>query len=191
MVNQVTHRLPQVVFGFILMFPVPVAAEFTNRQVTVVVSPMFEQRGEWTCLIVSNATHYFRFWTLPERERWTSFRLDTNSVYTFVVDDGRYTRELLKIKLQGNTLFDREVCDVHRVKLGNQEVRYVYGYVRPAPPAPGEPSWETERELFPFRQRKTIWGGCIPHEAKTTMVLFCSQCETAYQEWKRQARPAK
>jgi len=43
------------------MFHVLVAAEFTNRQVTVEVSPIFEQRGEWTCLIVSNANHFFRF----------------------------------------------------------------------------------------------------------------------------------
>jgi len=187
-VKRVTHKLLHVIFGFSFALSVVDAAELTNKQVTVVASPIFEQRGEWTCLIVSNASHFYRFWSLPARERWFEVSWDTNSIYTFVVADGPYMRELLKIEHQGKTLFDKEVCNVHHIKLEREEVPIIYGLI--IPPTNSPPA-EIERKSFPFRHRESAWGGCIPYTIKTTKISVCAQCSAAYRKWERENRTAK
>src|SRR5215211_6181016 len=85
--------------------------------------------------------------------------LDTNRVYTFTVDQRPYRSitipELRRVRLDDQTVYDIEVCEVHKTKMDHQEVRISYGLPLPRP---DEPSSEIERKLFPHCREYSLGG---------------------------------
>lgn len=79
------------------------------------------------------------------------------------------------------TIYNIEVCEIHRTKMEHEEVRIAYGLIRPGP---DEPSGDTERRLFSHRRGYSL-GGCVitPFSPKTMRVYVCTDCKKAYQKW--------
>lgn len=81
-------------------------------------------------------------------------------------------------------IYDREVCEVHQVKMELKEVPIFYGSFLPIH---GGPSGETAHRLFPHH-REYLLGGCVitPGSPETNKVYFCSQCKVAYGKWTKE-----
>jgi hypothetical protein len=124
--------------------------------------------------------------------------LDTNRVYTFTVDQkpdhtsygaAITVPELRKVQWSGQTIYDIEVCEIHKGKMEHEEVRVLYGLIRPEP---GEPSGDEEQRLFPHRHEMLL-GGCVswPNSPKTKKVYVCGECTKAFDKWKSEKTQTK
>jgi hypothetical protein len=157
-----------------------------GQSVIVTARPQFEQRGEFVDLIISNASQSFDIsWAMPPKVQFVPVLLDSNQVYTFTVAQKTYQGttipELRKVEFRGQTIYDIEVCEVHKVKMELKKVGIAYGF--PAS-SPDEPSTETEGRLFPHRREYAL-GGCVvsPDSSNTTEVYVCPECKEAFGWW--------
>jgi hypothetical protein len=119
--------------------------------------------------------------------------LDTNQFYTFTVAQKPFynftTPELQRVELAGQTIYDIEVCEVHKTRMEHKKVKILYGLIRLAP---DEPSADTERRLFPHHREYSFGGCCVtPDSPKTERVYVCSECKKAYEKWKSENKMAK
>lgn len=148
--------------------------------------PCFEQRGQFVYLILSNANQSFDIsWAMSPDFKFVPISLDTNQVYTFTVKPKPYQSitipELRKVEFQRQTIYDIEVCEVHKIKMEHKDVEIAYGLILPTK---DDPSPDTEQRLFPHRREYSL-GGCVvaPDSPKTTQVYICPKCKEAFEWW--------
>lgn len=163
-----------------------------GQSVVVTAKPRFEQRGEFIKLIVSNANHSAEVsWAVLPAVQFVPLSLDTNQVYTFIVEQKPYREiaipELRRVEVNGQTIYDIEVCEIHKTKMEYKEVKIAYGLILPKR---DDPSADTERQLFPHRREYSL-GGCVvtTDSPKTDQVYVCSNCKTAFEWWSGTATP--
>ena len=170
------------------------AADRTAETVVITAKPRFEQRGQFIELVISDTNRNFEIgWGMPPDVRFVPVSLDTNRVYMFTVAQREFHSisipELRRVQLDGQTIYDIEVCEIHKTKMEHKEVRIAYGLILPSP---GEPTGETAQRLFPHRH-EVSFGGCVtkPDSPKTEKVYVCSACKKAYAKWKTENQKTK
>ncbi len=161
------------------------------QTVTIAAKPRFQTRGGLIDLVVDDGGQSFNIlWGAAPSTYFVPVSLDTNRIYTFTVIHTPHNRikvpEIRRIQLDGQTIYDMEVCDVHKIRMQHRKVEIIYGLVRPEPSAP---SSETERRLFPHRREFSL-GGCIPGAEKTETIYICPECKKAYQRWNSERKKA-
>jgi len=139
------------------------ATEEPLQTVVITTKPTFEQRGPFLDLVISDTNRSFDF-------RWG------------IAPDVQFIPV-------SKTIYDIEVCEVHKTRMEHKEVRIAYGLIRPGP---GEPSGDTERHLFPHRL-EIAFGGCVtmPDSPKTKRVFVCAECKKGYDKWKSEHKKAR
>ncbi len=170
------------------------AAERAQQTVVITAKPRFEQRGQFIDLVIGDTNRSFDIgWGMPPNIQFIPVSLDTNRVYSFTVAQRPLHSitipELRRVQLDGKTIYDIEVCEVHKTKMEHKEVRIIYGLIIPGP---DEPSRDTDRQMFPHR-REVSFGGCsiTPDSPKTTRVYVCSECRKGYDQWKTEHKKTK
>jgi hypothetical protein len=159
-------------------------AAFAEGEVVITTRPRFEDQGQFTSLILSDGDQSWNIlWAMPPKMQFVPVTLDTNRVYRFVVHkeprgDLRIPK-LLKVQLDGQTIYDIEVCEAHKTIMEPKAVRIAYGLVRPEPDAPPA---DTEQQLFPHRH-EYLSGGCVVGPERWGTVYVCRQCKEAFQWW--------
>ncbi len=121
----------------------------------------------------------------------TSISLESNRVYTFTIitedfkkPDAPTVRRstVVKVERDGKIIYDREVCEVHQIRMEYRQGWIVYTYMLPGP---GEPSEVIEQRLFPHRKKHSFGGiDYNPGTPRKGDVYVCSQCKEAYEKWK-------
>ncbi len=171
----------------VLSFVAISAAECAAKTVVVTAKPRFQHQGQFVDLIISDKNHSFNIsWGMSPYLQFIPVSLETNRVYTFTVAQTTLRSfsipELRKVKLDGRTIYDIEICEVHKTRMKHKVVRVAYGLIIPGP---DEPSGVTERRLFPHR-REISFGGCVstPDSPKTERVYVCSECKKACDKWR-------
>jgi hypothetical protein len=162
------------------------------KQVTITARPTFEDQGQFTYLLLTNAQHSYRFlWGMPQKVQFVPVTLDTNRTYTFTFEERPYESitipELHRVQQDGQIVYDIEVCEVHKTKMEHEEVPILYGLIRRSPDGP---SSEEERNLFPH-ERECSFGGCTVGSQKTDWVYVCKDCKKAYEKWKADYKKTK
>lgn len=170
------------------------AAERTAQTVVITAKPRFEERGRFIHLVISDTNRSFEVgWGMPPDMQFIPVSLDTNRVYTFTVAQKPYHTitipELRKVQSGGQTIYDIEMCEVHKTKMEHKVVKIAYGLILPGPDSP---SADAERRLFPHSREYSL-GGCVitPHSPKTERVYVCSGCKKAYETWKSENKKTK
>jgi hypothetical protein len=161
-----------------------VALTAAAQTVVITTKPGIERRGQFSYLVIADTNHSFDISLgMPPDMPFIPVSLDTNRVYTFTVAQKPFHSitipRLRKVQLSGQTIYDIEVCEVHKTKMEHKEVQIVYGLILPGRDGP---SADTERRLFP-RSREYSLGGCIVGEEKTTEMYVCSACKEALAWW--------
>jgi hypothetical protein len=161
------------------------AATCADAQTTVFTAkPKFRQQGAEIYLVIDATNHSFEIeWWLGSASNFFPVTLDTNRVYNFTFTNigptGASIPELRKVQLGGQTIYDIEVCEVHHCKMEYKTVPVLYGRM---PSLPDDPSFDTERRLFPHRPTYSGYSSFVqPMQAKRMYV--CSQCEEAFDWW--------
>ena len=170
------------------------AAERAAQTVVITTKPRIEQRGQFSYLVIADTNHSFDIsWGMPPDMQFIPVSLDTNRVYAFTVAQRPYRTitfpELRKVQSDGQTIYDIEVCEVHKSKMDYKEVRISYGLPTRRP---DEPSGDTERRLFPHHREYSL-GGCVisSDSPKTEKVYVCGDCKKAYEKWKSENKKTK
>ncbi len=162
--------------------------------------PRFERRGQLLVdLVISDTNQSFEIsWgsALP-RMQFIPVSLDTNRVYSFTVGQKAFQNstipELRKVQSGGHTIYDIEICEIHKAKMEHKEVKITSDPRR----RPDEPSIEVERRLFPHSREYSVRrcvisvGGFEPDSPKTERVYVCSDCRKAYEKWKAENKKIK
>jgi hypothetical protein len=171
------------------------AAERTKGAVSITTTPKFEERGQFTYLIIGDAKHsYDVAWAMPPGLSFVPVSIETNRVYTFTVVEEPYKSikitKLTRVQQQGKIIYDVEVCEVHKTRMEHKKVRIAYGLIMPSP---GQPTADDERELFPHWREISFGGCCIePDSPKAEKIYVCSQCKVAHEKWtKNRQNPKK
>ena len=164
-----------------------VALTATESTIIITAKPKFEQRGLFTYLVLADTNHSLDLvWGMPPEIQFNPVALDANRAYTFTVVQKAHQSitipELRRVQSSGQTIYDIEVCEVHKTKMEHKEVRVDYG-LRAAVAV--EPSREIERRLFPHRHEE-LYGGCVESglSPKSQLRYFCTDCKVAYEKWK-------
>jgi hypothetical protein len=152
----------------------------------ITAKPRFKQRAGFVSLVVSDANQSFDIaWgAMVPKVQYLPLSLDTNVVYTFTVEQKPYREfvipELHRVDFNGQTIYDIEVCEVHKVKMEHKEVTIHYGLPRPV----DKLSADIERQLFPHSREYSL-GGCVisPQSPKTTETYVCGRCKEAFEWW--------
>lgn len=187
-------------FFWILSGCLGISAAEQPAQVTITTHPRFvELRGQYTCLVIADDKHSYQIgWALHlPKVQFFPVSLDTNLVYTFTVAEEPEERfksdirlpRLRRVQLGDQTIYDIEVCEVHKTRMDHKRVEIIYGLVLPGP---DEPSADTERRLFPHRREYSL-RGCAsgPDSPKTERVYVCTECKKAYEQWKSENKKTK
>jgi hypothetical protein len=158
--------------------------------VTITSAPKFERRGRYSCFtVIDDERHTFRLWGLDDQDPLPAVSLGTNAVYEFtfatVALGGERGLDLLRVRQDGETVYDVNRCEVHRVIMDRRTVRVVYGlpWFAYGGSKPGMPSREIVRRDFPHFL-ETAYGGCIPGVATNAEVRVCGECKGAYARWR-------
>jgi hypothetical protein len=164
-------------------------SEAAPQLVHVTSVPQLDQHEQGPFLTVRDVQHCY-YLILPS----FPFLLDTNRTYSFtVIDDpsrtvfiedpfnGVFGATLARVQLDGKTIYDIEVCEVHKVKMNEKDVPIIYGLYRPGPEVP---SPDIERRFFPHRREYAL-GGCMRalHGPTKEKRYLCGQCKVAYEKW--------
>ena len=170
---------------FILGLTLASLVAHASVQVVITARPKFVDRGQFTSLLLADDKHSYEVsWAMPPKMQFVPVQLDTNHVYTFTVLEKPYHTiiipQLLKVQADGQTIYDIEVCEVHKIKMQQKEVRISYGL-----PSRDILPTDTERQLFPHC-REQVLGGCVisPDSPKTERVFVCAECKSGYEKWK-------
>jgi hypothetical protein len=169
-------------------------AEFTTR-------PQLEVRGQYTYLVLTNEKHSCELlWAMDPKVEFFPVTLDTNRVYLFTVAERQRiftlpqrpdriisVPDLRRIRQDGKTIYDIEVCEVHKTRMEPREVQIVYGLFRRGP---DEPSDDIEQRLFPHCNEYSL-GGCTGMGEKTERVYVCADCKKAYDKWKAENKKSR
>ncbi|HMJ65368.1 MAG TPA: hypothetical protein VK615_08445 [Candidatus Binatia bacterium] len=147
-------------------------------------------------LTISNENaRYEVYWSYPPNYD-RPVVLESNRVYTFTVigepiNDcpSLVVPRVVRVEKDGKMLYDREICDVHHIRMERKEVPILYGLILPGL---GEPGGDTAQRLFPHRYETRLGGCCVtPTSPKTDKVYVCSECKKAYANWNANTKPEK
>ena len=163
------------------------AADRLTETFAITAKPRFEHGALVNLILADTKRSCTIIWGIPPDVQYVPVSLDTNRVYTFLVErkafpEYNFTNSALrKIQLAGQTIYEIEGCEVHHARMELKEVSIMYGLVIPGP---GAPSADSERRLFPHR-REVSFGGCVsmPDSPKTEQVYVCARCKKAYGKW--------
>ena len=183
-----------VLLCFVFSQLVANAAEQSKARVVITAPAKLEQRGDWIYLTISDARHSYDLpWAMPPHYAG-SVTLESNRVYTFTIIEERSRSgflipEVVRIERDRKLIYDREICEVHHIKMDRKQVKIEYGLILPGP---GEPTGETAQRLFPHRL-EVAFGGCVvsPDSPKTEKVYVCRECKKAYEKWKSENKKTK
>ncbi|MBI2440383.1 MAG: hypothetical protein HYV35_03325 [Lentisphaerae bacterium] len=186
--------LIQLLLTVALSYVVAFAGEHVQQPVAITTRPRFDDRGQVTYLLLSDNSHSYELsWGMPPKIRFVPVTLDTNSIYTFTVTERSYKGiaipELRRVQQEGQTIYDVEVCEIHKTKMEHKKVRILYGLILPGP---DEPTGDAEQQLFPHRREHSL-GGCVvsSDSPKTEMIYICTECKKAYARWKVENKKIK
>ena len=170
------------------------AAEKAKAPVVITAPAKLKPCGNWMCLTIADEKHNFELLWAMQPHYSVPVALESNRVYRFTVIKEPFRGginitipEVIRVEQDGRVIYDREVCQVHQLKMDRKKVPIVYGLFRPHP---GEPSAATERQLFPH-SRDFVLGGCVVGPEKTDHIFVCSDCKKAYEKWKTENPPKK
>ena len=86
---------------------------------------------------------------------------------------------VLHLSSVDTVIYDIARCPTHHVWMETQEVKIEYGY--------GTTSWwgppVEEKNLFPYRTRTSIGGGCIITDRTHIKISVCPKCDEAFENW--------
>jgi hypothetical protein len=159
-----------------------------TEPVVITAQAKMVPRGDWIYLIIADASHrYELMWAKPPHFS-RNIEIEANRVYTFTIVEEKsvwsslFTPRIAKVEENGLTIYDREVCEVHQIKMERKKVPILYGLFRESP---GEPAAQVNHELFPHRH-DVVLGGCVVERdsPKTDRIYVCRQCRDAYARWK-------
>jgi hypothetical protein len=121
----------------------------------------------------------------------SAVRFDEDGEYTFFVMerfvDGRvpigFNRYcLVRADLKGRTVYDRSVCEIHKVDMSMKPLPLASGLIWPGP---GDPDDDTRAAQFPHA-RQMILVGCSPSDAVFDYGYVCQKCREAENEWRHE-----
>lgn len=155
-----------------------------DAPVSLTTNPQFVQEGTSIKLVLSDSNRTYKTsWanTKPDIQ-FVPVSVDTNRTYTFTIrmepfEEFRFP-ELHRIESEGRTIYDIEVCHVHKVKMEHKEVP-IYGLLSKTPNAPSD---DEEKRLFP-NYREYIGGLCTGPRAG--WIYVCPNCKEAFAKWKQ------
>jgi hypothetical protein len=191
-----THLMRQFTLSIlvVLVYVSTSADERPAQTIVITTKPRFEQRGQFVDLVISDTNHSLDIsWWMPPDKQFGPVLLDTNRVYTFTVVQKPFYSisipKLCKVQSGSQTIYDIEVCEIHKTKMEYKEVEIAYGLVRRGP---NGPSRDIERRLFPNHREYSL-GGCgkTPDDPKTDWIYVCSDCRNAYEKWKSEQKKTK
>lgn len=161
--------------------------DIDTREISISAKPRFELRQNGVgFLVVGDTGRLYRIgWPILPTNRLPAAILHTNRVYSFVLAERPFDDwtipELRSVRLEGETLYDIEVCEVHKTKMELKEATMVS---RHGVPAPGEPSYDEEQQLFPHRREFFHGWRPQPEGPKAEQIFVCHECKKAYDSWK-------
>ena len=133
---------------------------------------------------------------IPPHIRFVPVPLDTNQVYTFTVfqrkigGSGRFPTftltELRKVQLAGQTIYNIEVCEVHKTRMAHTDVPIRYGMIPRSP----EPRDAAGRPALPHHREYKL-GGCVVMPKETEKVYVCDDCKKGFEKWQEEAAKAR
>jgi hypothetical protein len=161
-----------------------------EKAIVITAKPRFELRGHFMYLVIADSTQSLDIvWGMPPEIQFKRLPLDATRVYTFTVGQKAHRRftipELRKVESSGETIFDIEVCEVHKTKMELKELEIGYDLVAVLGVAPTRETREIERRLFPHHH-DGLWGDCVVRVSRPMFeeVYFCADCKAAYEKWK-------
>jgi hypothetical protein len=166
-----------------------VGAQVTNEIVAVTTDAVLLCPEGRTNLIIRGDGQFFEIsWQYPPPLKG-GMAIKEGEIYTFSVlvhqESGTRWGEVIRIVQNGTNLYDREICELHNLRMDLRETPIRYGLPDPkfaVPFAQARPS------LFPHGA-DFEWGGCVvvvgEDKRKTQMLYRCSECVKAYNKWKR------
>jgi len=168
-------------------------------QTAAITAPAkFEERDSFIWLVLDDAKrHYEMPWATSPRDLGI-VALESNRVYNFTIEQEikelpgvkwpsgsafTMTNEtVVKVQMGGKTIYDHEMCEVHKARMEPKVAFIAYGLVKPGP---DEPPYQTANQLFPHF-REILYGGCCHSSDSpgTDRIYVCNECKAAYQKWK-------
>ncbi len=190
-------KTPAAILGVLAIGLTMHAAE-EKMEVTITAPAKFEKESVFTRLRISDGTaNYSLSWAVQQPGQPAYFYYPVELVpgekYTFRLREipkgateggrvyGLLDGMLSRISSGEKVLYDREVCEVHHVKMDWKDVPILSGLPTRRP---DEPAWELERKTFPHR-REAFNGGCIVGPDKTSKMFVCPECRVAYEKWQQ------
>lgn len=156
----------------------------------ITTKPRFEHQNGVLNLVISDIKQRYVInwgsWGVKPEIRPVPVSLDTNRIYAFTVAQrivkGRAFPELRRIQSAGQTIYDIEVCEVHKTRMELKEAPVTYGMMKPRRE---EPSGVMVQHFFPH-SRDFVWGGDrpVPDRPTTENVYVCSECQAAEARWR-------
>jgi hypothetical protein len=95
--------------------------------------------------------------------------------------------DIWRVSINGRTLYDYTMCEVHRSKLRKVTMPTVHGYA--GPPDVDEMVRRTDEYPHSLSGRP-ITCMEIPGEGPTSTILVCDSCERAYQDFQKEPNQA-
>jgi hypothetical protein len=171
-----------------------------ERVITTLTAPVkFDQRDTTTFLVIDDGKKKMDFaWSYALPEKQTALypmKLEEKQTYIFTIEQEKsaaapgvlINAQIMTVTRDGQTVYDRAVCEVHARRMERKEVPIVLGLPGKLP---GEPSAEEEK-AFP-KWRESFAGGCIGIPGKNKELVFvCPDCKAAHAEWKANTKKDK
>ena len=172
------------------------SAPQTARSPVIIESPAtFKTRDGQLYLYIdgTNRAYFLPWGTSPSMPLHysTSISLESNRVYTFTIITEDFKKPeaptvprstVVKVERDGKIIYDREVCELHQIRMEHRQGWIVYTYMSPGQ---GEPSEATEQRVFPHRKEHSFGGDEYnPGIPRKGDVYVCSRCKEAYEKWK-------
>jgi hypothetical protein len=171
-----------------------------ERVTTTLTAPVkFDQRDTTTFLVIDDGKKKMDFvWSYVQPDKQTAVypvKLEEKQTYTFTIEQEKsaavpgvlINAQIMAVTRDGQTVYDRALCELHRRRMERKEVPIVYGLVAKLP---GDPSAEEEK-AFP-KWRESFAGGCIVMPGRDKELVFvCPDCKAGHAEWKAKAKKDK
>ncbi len=177
--------------------PSDFAIEWVEETITVIAKPRVEALTNPNSVATNTIRAYDSVGCgIPPHIRYVPVPLDSNQVYTFTVSQRKRTKplpaftatELRKVVLGNETIYDIEVCEVHKTKMAHTEVPIHYGLIPGSP----EPLNAARRPALPHHREYKLGGCMVWAEApKTGKVYVCNECKKNFDKWKEEDTKAR
>jgi hypothetical protein len=179
-----------VYYTLIALLTVEVAAQELETAVVTGKPAFGETVPDVKDLLLRQGDYEWSFsWESDKYGLKAPVNLDPAKAYTFSVVSSRLQGPAVeRIEHEGKVIYDRSICDVHRLKMNTEKVPFIFGLAPSEDPAEtrgGEPSIRTVNQLFP-NYRDFAYAGCVVEAGVRATVYVCPQCREAYRDWKKE-----